>query len=115
MTCPTCQPLAATTRAVLDRRLRDVRDHQSGFAKCPQCGGADWGITEDFIKPTKPSFERAPLQALLPAPFETSPNRLTAFAEFVASLIFFAVVLAIIVSCFVGALFFIASVFRTVL
>jgi hypothetical protein len=43
--------LAATTRAVLDSRLRDIRDHQSGFESCPHCGGTDWGTTEDFIQP----------------------------------------------------------------
>jgi hypothetical protein len=54
MTCPACQPLAATGRAQLDGRLRDVREFQSGFARCPQCGGTDWGTTEEFILPSSP-------------------------------------------------------------
>lgn len=58
MTCPTCQTVAATTRAQLDNRLRDLREFQAGFQKRPQCGGTDWGTTEDFIQPTT-----APLRA----------------------------------------------------
>lgn len=64
MTCPTCQPLAATTRAQLDNRLRDIRDFQAGFEKCPHCAGIDWGTAEDSIGSTNPSFVHVPTQAL---------------------------------------------------
>lgn len=51
LVCPICAKWAATSRAQLDNRLRNMADHVGVPPySCQACGGTAWATTEDFIR-----------------------------------------------------------------